>query len=152
VHEIVHPFVEANFPNCPPWFNEGLGSLYEQSGEEDGHIHGFTNWRLPGLQKAIKAHTVPPFKELMAMDETAFYNEDKGTNYGQSRYLCYYLQEKGLLTKFYKEFYAHRAEDPTGYKTLQTILGERNMDAFQKRWETFVLGLSEEFKLLAPAN
>src|SRR6266550_9631664 len=25
VHEIVHPFVEANFPACPPWLNEGLG-------------------------------------------------------------------------------------------------------------------------------
>lgn len=32
VHEIVHPFIEANFPNCPAWLNEGLGSLYEQSG------------------------------------------------------------------------------------------------------------------------
>src|SRR5262249_27305888 len=21
VHEIVHPFIEANFPGCPPWFN-----------------------------------------------------------------------------------------------------------------------------------
>src|SRR6185503_10377156 len=39
VHEIVHPFIEANFPACPPWLNEGLGSLYEQSGEVDGHIH-----------------------------------------------------------------------------------------------------------------
>src|SRR5215510_4389280 len=28
VHEIVHPFMEANFPACPPWLNEGLGSLY----------------------------------------------------------------------------------------------------------------------------
>ena len=36
VHEIVHPFVAANFPDCPAWFNEGLGSLYEQSGELDG--------------------------------------------------------------------------------------------------------------------
>jgi hypothetical protein len=50
VHEIVHPFIEANFPNCPPWMNEGLGSLYEQSGEIDGHIHGYPNWRLPGLR------------------------------------------------------------------------------------------------------
>ena len=33
VHEIVHPFVAANFPECPAWFNEGLGSLYEQSDE-----------------------------------------------------------------------------------------------------------------------
>jgi len=152
VHEIVHPFVEANFPDCPPWFNEGLGSLYEQSGEEQGHIHGYTNWRLPGLQQAIKAHAVPSFKTLMALAATAFYNEDKGTNYGQSRYLCYYLQEKGLLIKFYKEFYAHRKDDPTGYKTLQTILGESDMDAFKERWEKFVLGLSEEFKILAPAD
>ena len=36
VHEIVHPFVEANFPGCPTWFNEGLGSLYEQSAERKG--------------------------------------------------------------------------------------------------------------------
>ena len=50
VHEIVHPFVEANFPDCPPWLNEGLGSLYEQSGERDGHIVGFTNWRLPVIR------------------------------------------------------------------------------------------------------
>ena len=41
VHEIVHPFVAANFPNCPAWFNEGLGSLYEQSGEVNGAIHGY---------------------------------------------------------------------------------------------------------------
>src|SRR2546423_171645 len=36
VHEIVHPFIEANFPECPAWFNEGLGSLYEQCGEVNG--------------------------------------------------------------------------------------------------------------------
>ena len=34
VHEIVHPYVEANFPGCPAWFNEGLGSLYEACGGE----------------------------------------------------------------------------------------------------------------------
>jgi hypothetical protein len=147
VHEIVHPFVEANFPNCPPWLNEGLGSLYEQSGEQDGHIHGFTNWRLPGLQQAIRRGGLTPFKTLLAMDADAFYDEDRGTNYAQSRYLCYYLQERGLLVTFYREFYANRAADPTGFDTLKTVLGERDMDAFQKNWEQFVLGLSEEVRL-----
>lgn len=151
VHEIVHPFIEANFPDCPPWLNEGLGSLYEQSGEQDGHIYGYPNWRLPGLQEAIRERAVPPFKTLMAMNERAFYNEDKGTNYGQARYLCYYLQERGLLVKFYKEFYARRKDDPTGYKTLQATLNEPDMNAFQQKWEKFVLDLSEEFKLRAPA-
>lgn len=152
VHEIVHPFVEANFPDCPAWFNEGLGSLYEQSGEQDGHIYGYTNWRLPGLQRAISARAVPTFKMLTATSTNAFYYEDKGTNYGQARYLCYYLQEQGLLAKFYKEFYANRKTDPTGYQTLQVVLNEPDMNAFQKKWEKFVLDLRREITLLAPAD
>jgi hypothetical protein len=142
VHEMVHPFVEANFPGCPPWLNEGLGSLYEQSGEESGHIHGYTNWRLAGLKAAIRRHRVPSFEKLTAATEHAFYEEDPGTNYGQARYLCHYLQEKGLLVRFYREFFAHRADDPTGFGTLKKVLGEEDMEAFQRRWEAFVMGLS----------
>jgi len=141
VHEIVHPFVETNFPKCPPWFNEGLGSLYEQSGEVDGHIHGYTNWRLPGLQKAIRAGKIPEFKLFTAFDSQAFYNDDKGTNYGQARYLCYYLQQRGLLIKFYRHFLAHQNQDPTGYQSLQKILGTEDMRAFKRKWEKYVLGL-----------
>jgi hypothetical protein len=141
VHEIVHPFVRANFPKCPAWFNEGLGSLYEQSGERDGHIIGRTNWRLPGLQRAIRAGTVPSFKELTSTTDSEFYGDDKGTNYAQARYLCYYLQEQGKLNKFYHEFVANQRDDPTGYRTLVKILGEDDMAAFQKHWEKFVIGL-----------
>jgi hypothetical protein len=145
VHEIVHPFVEANFPECPPWLNEGLGSLYEQSGEQDGHIVGYTNWRLPGLQRAIRRGGLTTFRKLLALDGRAFYDEDaQGTNYAQARYLCYYLQERGLLTRFYRELYHDRASDPTGFDTLKKVLGETDMVAFQRRWEKFVLGLSEE--------
>ena len=145
VHEIVHPFVEANFPDCPPWFNEGLGSLYEQSGEVNGHIHGYTNWRLPGLQAAIKAGNVRSFKDLMSLDSRAFYNDDKGTNYGQSRYLCYYLQQRGLLVKFYREFVNQRKDDKSGYKTLMRVLAVRDMTAFKRTWEKFVLGLQQGY-------
>lgn len=139
VHELVHPFMEANFPDCPAWFNEGMGSLYEQSGEVDGHIRGFPNWRLPSLQAAIRGGTVPSFKTLTSTTTNQFYNEDKGTNYAQARYLCYYLQERGLLVKFYREFLANRVTDPTGYQTLQRILGVRDMHTFKKTWEQFVL-------------
>lgn len=147
VHEIVHPFIEANFPACPSWLNEGLGSLYEQSGEENGRIHGYTNWRLPGLQQAIKAAIVPSFKALTGMSPNVFYNDDRGTNYAQARYLCYYLQQKGLLVKFYKAFHANQRTDPTGYATLQKVLGEADMDQFKKRWEKFVLGLRQGYEV-----
>ena len=142
VHEIVHPFVEANFPDCPAWFNEGLGSLYEQSGTVNGHIYGYTNWRLPGLQKAIEKKSVPSFETLTSTTTREFYNQDKGTNYAQARYLCYYLQERKLLVKFYREFTANAKTDPTGYKTLQKVLSVRDMNAFQRRWERFVMNLT----------
>jgi hypothetical protein len=141
VHEIVHPFMRANFPRCPSWFNEGLGSLYEQCGERDGHIVGFTNWRLPNLQRAIKAGSVPSFEELTATSSGDFYGSDKGTNYSQSRYLCYYLQEQGKLQQFFRNFVANQATDPTGYKTLQRTLDESDMANFQAHWEAYVASL-----------
>jgi len=143
VHEIVHPFVAANFPECPAWFNEGLGSLYEQCGEENGQIHGYTNWRLPSLQEAIREEEVPTFKKLCSTTSKEFYKKDKGTNYAQARYLCYYLQQQGLLRKFYRRFHANCSNDPTGYETLQEVLAlkENDMEKFQKDWEAFVLKL-----------
>jgi hypothetical protein len=141
VHEIVHPYVEADFPSAPPWLNEGLGSLFEQSAEKDGHIVGLTNWRLAGLQKSIGDDDVPTFKFLTGLDANAFYNDDSGTHYAQSRYLLYYMQEKGLLRDFYKAFRAGRAKDPTGYATLVKALGEKDMADFQQRWESYVAKL-----------
>ena len=148
VHELVHPFMRANFPACPAWFNEGLASLYEQSREKDGRIVGLINWRYTGLEKAIKEKKLIPFKQLMSLTEDEFYggegNPGYDQHYGQSRYLCYYLQEKGLLRKFYRNFVANAKADPTGYATLQRVLGEEDMDAFQKHWEKFILGLRHE--------
>jgi len=142
VHEIVHPFVEANFPQCPAWFNEGLGSLYEQSTERDGRIVGLTNWRLAGLQKAIRADRLPPFKQLCDTTTHDFYKKDRGTNYAQARYLCYYLQEKGLLETFYHAFRESVDEYPSGYETLAATLGTDDMATFQASWEQWVLKLT----------
>jgi Peptidase_C39 like family len=142
VHEIVHPFVEANVPDCPAWINEGLGSLFEQSAERNGHIIGMTNWRLAGLQRAIKRGVVPSFQTLTHTTDRQFYNEDPGTNYSQSRYLFHYLQERGKLVDFWQMYLVDRASDPSGYTTLTKILGEKDLEAFKKRWETEVLRLS----------
>jgi len=138
VHEIVHPYIEADFPAAPSWLNEGLGSLFEQSSERDGHIVGLTNWRLAGIQKAIR-RGAPTIQALTALTHKQFY--DSSTSYGQSRYLMYYLQERGLLRTFYAAFRAARVADPSGYKTLVAILGESDMRAFQTKWETFVSAL-----------
>ena len=142
VHEIVHPYVEADFPNAPPWLNEGLGSLFEQSASRDGHIIGLTNWRLGGLKRAIAEDRVPTFKALTHLDTSAFYGDDTGVNYAASRYLLFYLQEHDKLRDFYTTFRANRAKDPSGYQTLVAALGEKDMSAFEQRWRAYVGKLS----------
>jgi len=140
-HEIVHAYMDSNFSRCPSWFNEGLASLYEQCGARNGRLVGFTNWRLAGLQKEIRSGTLPSFQELLSTTSWQFYHMTKGNNYAQARYLCYYLQEKNLLTKYYQEFTKNVKQDASGYETLKKILNEKDLTTFQKRWEKWVLTL-----------
>ncbi|MBN1916777.1 MAG: hypothetical protein JW889_02615 [Verrucomicrobia bacterium] len=143
-HEMVHAFMPSNFPDCPTWFNEGLASLYEQSGERDGRVVGLTNWRLAGLQKAVRAGELPSFETLCAMPSDTFYGSSRGNNYAQARYLCYLLQEKDLLVEYYHAFVKNAASDPTGYETLKAVLGletDEQMAEFQRQWADWVLEL-----------
>ena len=102
---------------------------------------GLTNWRLAGLQVALKQKTVPSIKTSTSTTNHEFYREDPGTNYAQSRYLLYYLQQKGLLRKYYKEFTAHQTKDPSGYESLKKVLKVKDMRIFQKDWEKYTLRL-----------
>lgn len=140
VHEIVHPFIEANFPECPAWFNEGLGSLYEQSAERDGKIVGLPNWRLAGLKRAFDEDRLLTFEALTALSTSDFYGEESGRNYAQARYLCLYLQEHGLLQRFYRTFAEDQENDPTGYQSLRAILGGE-VEAHEREFEEFIRAL-----------
>lgn len=143
VHEIVHPFVAANFPGCPAWVNEGLGSLYEQSAERDGRIVGKTNWRLAGLHRSIADDSLPTIEYLCGLTDRQFYGEGSGTHYAMARYLCYYLQEQGKLRGFYHDLVANHADDPTGYATLRATLGDAgdDMAQFQRDWQDWAMTL-----------
>ena len=142
VHEMFHAFIPNNFSECPAWFNEGAASLYEQCGEREKGIVGFTNWRLAGLKTAIKNGRTRTFKSLTGTSTNEFYGVGSGVHYAQSRYLCYYLQEKGVLAKYYHAFIKNQKTDPTGYKTLVATLGNPDMDKFYKDWKKWCLKLT----------
>lgn len=129
VHEMAHALIVYDFPDVPSWFNEGVGSLYEQCYvSDDGELRGKTNWRLPILQKAIRRNggkSPVSLDDLVASTTDEFYGDNKGVSYGLARYFCYYLQQKGLLQKVYKTFRDRYKEDPTGKKFIEEILGEK---------------------------
>jgi hypothetical protein len=140
VHELVHAYMEANFPEVPAWFNEGLASLYERPTDAGGKISGLPNWRLPALQKEIKGGKGRSIVSLVSTTTDEFYGA-KDETYARARYLLYYLQEKGLLVDYYNRFHDHHDEDPTGLKTLRAVLETEDLDGFEKKWDVFVLGL-----------
>lgn len=141
VHEIVHPFMEANFPDCPAWFDEGLGSLFERSTERDGHLVGLVNWRLRELHRGMRRNHVVPLADLIATSSAEFYENPHGMHYAEARYLLYYLQEQGKLHEFYRRFVANSADDPTGANTLCSVMGVADLDQLQTHWLEYVDGL-----------
>ncbi|MGE0545781.1 MAG: hypothetical protein AB7O24_20475 [Kofleriaceae bacterium] len=137
-HELVHPYIEANFPAGPSWFNEGLASLYERPSEKNGSIVGLANWRLPSLKRQIRAKTLPPLATLLETSTEQFYEADYDS-YAYARYLLMYLQERGKLIAFYKTF--HGGSDLTGKTALEAVLGE-DLATFEPKWRTWVLKLT----------
>jgi hypothetical protein len=139
-HEIVHPLLEASFPDCPAWFAEGLASLYETTGERDGRMVGLVDARVRRLQRALSRRRLPSLAALTVSTDREFYDDPRATNYLQARYLLHYLQEYELLASYYIAFRNDRPADPTGYRTLQRVT-ELEPDALQEQWEAHVQDL-----------
>lgn len=137
-HEVVHPYIEANFPDGPSWFNEGLASLYERPSERKGHIIGLPNWRLPGLKRELADKSLPALTVLLSTKRDEFYDA-KYDAYAYARYLLYYLQEQDKLTAFYTAFVAD-TKDRTGKTALESVLGEP-LDTFEPKWRAWAAAL-----------
>lgn len=137
-HELVHPLLAHDFPEVPSWFNEGFASLFEQSRyTEEGTMRGMVNWRLPGLQGALEEGRDVSLKRLMSTTTGEFYGPGSGLNYAIARYLCLYLQEQGLLQRYYHAFRDGHEEGPTGIRFLEEVLDEE-LKGIEKSWKAWV--------------
>lgn len=137
-HELVHPYIEANFPRSPLWFNEGLASLYEQSTYKNGKVFGMTNWRLAGLKTVINAGAMPSLEQMIQTNRAQFLGPNRTVYYAQARYLMYYLQSKGKLETYYHQFVANAPADPSGMKTLLRVAGFQSIERLESDWLRFI--------------
>ena len=145
VHELTHALLDFDFPDAPAWFNEGLASLHEacrfRTSPHGVWLEGVVNWRLKGLQTVIRQGRLRPIASLV--EDPAFRGPLEGANYAQARYLCLYLQQRGLLEEFYREFRGHRAIDPQGLAALERVLGEASWQSLDEDFRRWALELAE---------
>ena len=137
-HELVHALVHADCPGLPEWFDEGLASLYEQCRFSDNgrRLEGLSNWRLAALRSALDRGGVQPLARLAAPHSIRRAYE--AVDYAHARYLCLYLQERGLLATYYRRLRANLEQDPGGLRTLCEVLGSpaEAIDRDFRRWVT----------------
>jgi hypothetical protein len=127
-HELAHILAAFDFPEMPEWFDEGLASLHEDAHfSADGlTMIGAANWRSRLLGDALRNAELPPLAAVIASRE--FRGEGEGLNYAAVRCFCLYLQERSLLSHFYRKFRSAVHDDPDGVATLCALLGVATID------------------------
>lgn len=143
-HELVHPLMEADFPDAPEWLNEGIASLYEQPIlPRKGEIRGGKNWRHP---RVLLALAVPAEREiarpsaLFVMGDSVFRSRQEDLNYATARYVCQWLDSRNELWPFYQRFRDGYATDPTGSVAFTAVTGLTPSEA-DAPWVRWVRGL-----------
>lgn len=123
-HEVTHRFIKADFPNAPSWFDEGFASLNEKANFKNGNLIADFSFRIIPLRRALEDKTYTGIQYLMETNDDELYGKRTSFYYGQSRYLLMYLQEDGLLVKYYREFRDTYETDETGITQLTSITGK----------------------------
>lgn len=138
-HELTHALAQIDYPAMPEWFDEGLASLHEQCefSEEGDQLVGVSNWRVQLLLTALNRDLLPDIKSLV--QQRKINNKQEALTYAYARYFCLYLQEKRLLSPFYRKLRTNQQFDNTGAQTLQQLLNVNDLsevDADFQKWLT----------------
>jgi hypothetical protein len=143
-HEIVHPLVEADFPEAPTWLNEGIASVFEAPViTKPGEIHGVKNWRHPRLKRGMTSAAEKDharLSTLFGMSDEVFRGDDEDLHYSLARYVCQWLDERGKLWPFYQRWRDTVATDPSGEVAFKEVVGMTPLEA-NVPWSKWTLAL-----------
>ncbi|QDV50437.1 hypothetical protein Enr17x_24770 [Gimesia fumaroli] len=138
-HELTHALAQIDYPDMPEWFDEGLASLHEQCefSDEGNQLVGISNWRVQILLSALDRNQLPDLKSMV--QQIRINTDREALTYAYARYFCLYLQQKRLLSPFYRKLRTNREFDETGQRTLQQLLNVHDLsevDADFQQWLT----------------
>jgi hypothetical protein len=153
-HEVVHPFLEADFPTAPVWFGEAVASLFEAPVfSADGGIGGVRGGaRQARLLRALGSPTERATARLDAlfdMSTATFLGASRTADgghaideparvlhYAVARSVASWLDTQGKLWPFYRAWRDARRgaeDDPTGERSFARVMGGSPSD-LNERW------------------
>jgi hypothetical protein len=147
VHEFTHALhfadQQARGQPHPIWLIEGLGSLFESSSLVDDKLVPRHSARLQAVQAAVRAGRSIPWRRITQMSQPTFL-QDANLAYAQSRYMLFYMWEKGLLKRFYDEYTQTSSfqGDKTALESFEIAFG-RPIDEVERDWKAWILAQKE---------
>ncbi|HEY2516825.1 MAG TPA: hypothetical protein VGI39_38405 [Polyangiaceae bacterium] len=142
-HEATHLVLRTNFGNLPPWLDEGVASLYEQSRSSGADFIGLPNYR----QALLKQVSPPPALQDLLKMTWAEVDSDGGSTlpvrYALARSWALYLQDKGRLAEVVRE--TRKSWQPlrrkeTDVEVVERVLGQK-LDAVENDFRGWLAAL-----------
>jgi hypothetical protein len=148
-HEYCHALFEDDLGRLPPWFSEGLASLFQQFRLEGGVPTGERGSVLRSVRTGIGQNRVPNLSEIVNMKGLEFFDAERvNLSYDVSHGLLLYLQEKGALVPTYKEVKRLKAANPFALPTVtcrsavELVLGAK-MDRINDDFRAWVMATKD---------
>lgn len=159
-HELTHVLMDADFPNAPPWLQEGLATLHEavqcrasELGAGAGsfqspaptdtavplqHGQGLTpvwNWRGKVLRRARDEDRLPSVQKFIL--GARFRGPNEALDYAYARYFCLFLHQRGVLSRYYAALRKQAETDPTGGRTLLEACAARDWESVDREFRAW---------------
>lgn len=143
IHEFTHALHFADQTKRrqrhPIWLIEGLATLFEASDRAKGTCTPRHSYRLNVVQSAVRSGRSVPWLTIMKMQHPQFMRAAQ-LCYAQSRYMLFYMYEKGYLKKFYDEYTAQSGfkNDKTAAESFEVVFG-KPLSAVEHEWKAWVM-------------
>ena len=135
--------MDIDYPAMPEWFDEGLASLHEQCefSDEQTQLIGISNWRGQLLLSALDRNQLPPLSTLV--EQVRIDTRREALTYAYARYFCLYLQQKRLLSPFYRKLRTSQEYDGTGGQTLKQLLNINDLSDIDEDFRLWLTGFRQ---------
>lgn len=121
LHELIHAYINTDFPDAPIWFNEGLATLYERTQWQGNTLKCLPNWRFDRMKT----------NDFSSLDQLVGKINAKHYNLAEIRMLLLYfdhLEKTGELYTYVK----------TNKDSLNLIDCFQVFDIRQTKWNEFI--------------
>jgi hypothetical protein len=130
LHELIHAFVNSDFPEAPLWFNEGLATLYERTQWQGNTLKSLPNWRFDRLRAS----------DFSSLEQLVGNINAKRYNLAEIRMLLLYFDQLGKTGELYNFI-------KTNKDSLNLASCLQHFDLKQSKWEEFISNTLQEYQV-----